>query len=265
MKYLILISFFATYLSCNSQQSFPVKDKNASSIVVSALGNVFIHSSTSVYKYSQTGELLAEFSVKNNGSIASIDVSNPFKILVFYKDFQNVIVLDSQLKNTGEQLSFEHLQLYSIEQICWANNNTLWLYDSEKKKLINISLKLEQVKESTPFSLLLPSDSSLISHVYFAEGFIYCEVSQIGVLVFDNMGTYLRTIYYQNTDKMQLSSQFFTLRKSKNDGSILMHKLKTNDENVIATVDIHTIDWYISNNMLFELKKDSVELHAISY
>src|SRR5262245_36422238 len=63
---------------------------------VDNLDNIYLISSTNqVKKLSSNGDSVAVFNdVKKYGQATLIDVSNPLKVLLYYKDFATIVVLD---------------------------------------------------------------------------------------------------------------------------------------------------------------------------
>src|SRR6267142_1538777 len=63
---------------------------------VDNLGNIYVlNKDNRLKKLSSQGDSLAVFNdVRRYGQIASIDVSNPLKILVYYREFTTIIELD---------------------------------------------------------------------------------------------------------------------------------------------------------------------------
>src|SRR5436190_11763399 len=63
---------------------------------VDNLDNIYLLSSTNeVKKLNANGDSVAVFNdVKKFGQVTLIDVSNPLKVLLYYKDFATVVILD---------------------------------------------------------------------------------------------------------------------------------------------------------------------------
>lgn len=68
------------------------------------------------------------------GEIHFVDILNPLKILVFYKNYNFAVLLDSQLSEI-ETFSFSEFDI--LAQTCsLASQNRLWVYDGLSDKLI---------------------------------------------------------------------------------------------------------------------------------
>jgi len=74
---------------------------------------------------------MKRYSNKRFGTITSIDCTNPLKMLVYYKDFQQLVFLDNQLTQNSEAISLEDLGYEQTDLICTSMNNSFWLYNKQ--------------------------------------------------------------------------------------------------------------------------------------
>ena len=73
------------------------------------------------------------------GKLNAIDFSNPLFLVLFYKDFNTIVLLDHQLNET-QRISGNDLGLL-FEIIGLARQNNLWFYDSIQQKFGLLNLK----------------------------------------------------------------------------------------------------------------------------
>ncbi len=97
--------------------------------------------------YKQTKTEKWEYKNLPFGKIHSIDFINPLKIVLFYKDFNSVVLLDNQLSEIT-RINFSDYTI--VAQTCSvASQNRLWIYDS----LTNNLLLLDYLnKKATPLN-----------------------------------------------------------------------------------------------------------------
>lgn len=69
------------------------------------------------------------------GKISNVDFQNPLQIVVFYKNFNTVVLLDNQL-NEIKKIDF-NLQStpITIEAVALSSQNQIWIYDSISSKI----------------------------------------------------------------------------------------------------------------------------------
>lgn len=69
------------------------------------------------------------------GKIHQVDLQNPLQIVLFYKQFTSVVLLDNQLNETTK-INFSDLPIpLNPEAVSLASQNKLWLYDMLSQKL----------------------------------------------------------------------------------------------------------------------------------
>lgn len=69
------------------------------------------------------------------GKITKVDIQNPLKLLLYYEDFNTVILLDNQLNETQRiDFSLEKTPL-NVTAIGIASLNQLWIYNSLNQQL----------------------------------------------------------------------------------------------------------------------------------
>lgn len=140
-------------------------------------------------KYAPDGTLLFQNDLPNYGTLTSIDASNPLRVVLFYRDFQVVQILDRTL---SEHYVY-HLGDYGIlqaEVVCADPDNGLWLYDSWSAQLKKIAPDGTLVRESvqllqwfdiapTPLQLLRSADR------------LYLIDASLGLLAFNQLGGFI--------------------------------------------------------------------------
>jgi len=70
------------------------------------------------------------------GKITSVNIQNPFKLVVFYKDFNSVILLDNNLNELTNRIDFTKETLFnSVQFVSASSENNLWLFSDDTKLL----------------------------------------------------------------------------------------------------------------------------------
>jgi hypothetical protein len=69
------------------------------------------------------------------GAIESVDIINPLKVLVYYANFNTVVLLDNTL-NEIERINFNEIEGFAnVESVRMANNNSLWVFNKDNQQL----------------------------------------------------------------------------------------------------------------------------------
>jgi len=194
-------------------------------ITTDQLGYYYEIGDTDIKKYSETGILNCSYSNNVLGLIAHVDVSNPQKILVYFRDFTKILILDNELAPTSEVIDLTDLELDETTLVCRSYNDGTWYYDPVRFELIRKDQELLTTNTSGNLANLLNKN---IQANYLIEynNRVYLNDKTLGVLVFDNYGTYLKTLpifglssfqvkekqlVYANTANQIETYDFFTL------------------------------------------------------
>lgn len=70
------------------------------------------------------------------GKITSVDYINPLKIVVFYEDFNTIIILDNQLNEIQKLNLFEIDNTIFASKIGMASQNQFWIYNTLTQQIL---------------------------------------------------------------------------------------------------------------------------------
>ncbi len=126
------------------------------------------------------------------GPISYIDISNPRKILLFFKDFQKVVFLDNTLSEIG-RFEWKVEEALDIKAIGSSRDNYIWLYDGLDYRLKKVDSKGNILLSSNPLQTHFEID---ISPDYIIErnNQVYMVEEGKKILVFDNFGNFIKAI-----------------------------------------------------------------------
>jgi hypothetical protein len=152
-------------------------------------GNIYvINRDNQLKKLSPRGDSLAVFNdVRRYGKIGSIDVTNPLKILVYYRDFTTIIELDRFL-NMINTIDLRIQNILQAKAIGLAYDNNVWVFDELDAKLKRIADDGTLVDQSTDFRQLFDTVPDPVS-VRDRDGLVYLYDTARGVYIFDHYGT----------------------------------------------------------------------------
>ena len=169
---------------------------------VDALENIYLLTAGyQLKKLSPRGDSLAVFNnVRKYGNPSYIDVSNPLKILVYYKSYSTVAVLDRFLtvRNT---INFRKENIFSVKAIATTYDNNIWIFDEQDYKLKKIDDDGKLLQESIDMRLLVDSVPSP-SRIIDSDNFVFLYDEAKGFFIFDYYGALrnnLRFNGWQNT------------------------------------------------------------------
>lgn len=163
---------------------------------VDNLGNLYVMSSSGqLKKLSPKGDSLAVFNnVRQYGKIHNIDVSNPLKVLLYFKDFGTIVVLDRFL-NTRNTIDLRRIQLFQVKSIGQSYDNNIWVFDELESKLKRIAEDGRIIDQSTDFRQLFDSTPSP-DFIVDQNKLVYLYDSAKGAFIFDYYGTFKNRIRF---------------------------------------------------------------------
>ena len=120
MKKIFVVLVLSLLFGFAEAQDFVLwsKDVDASAVEVDRLGNIYLVRNNTVAKYDAEMNFICAYDNYPAGSMSSLDVSNPFKVIVFYSEFNKLIYLDSKLAELLSPLMLDDAGLYNIKVVC---------------------------------------------------------------------------------------------------------------------------------------------------
>jgi len=85
--------------------------------------------------YKKSDRSLLQYQNVSLGKITKVDIVNPLKVIVFYEEFNSVIILDNQL-NEIQKVEFSKLETPVVATaIGISGQNKLWVYNSFNQQI----------------------------------------------------------------------------------------------------------------------------------
>lgn len=156
---------------------------------VDNLDNIYLLSSTNqVKKLNNKGDSVAVYNnVKKFGQASLIDVSNPLKILLYYRDFATIVVLD-RLLNARNTIDLRTENILQVRAIGQSYDNKIWVYDELDNKLKKIDEEGRLLLETPDFRQLF-GEAPVPQKIFDQDQLVYLYDSAQAVFVFDYYGT----------------------------------------------------------------------------
>lgn len=154
MKNLLVILFLLPFIAKGQELTMPAKfltsyttDKELY-IGTDAFGALYTVQDNEFHKRKEG--VLLKFKALSLGDITKIDLQNPLQIVLFYKRFNTVVLVDNQLNET-KRINFSAVPEPLIaETIGLASQNRLWLYDINTQRLGLCDLAQNAFRPLTP-------------------------------------------------------------------------------------------------------------------
>ena len=230
---------------------------------VDNMGNIYLITATNQIKtLKSTLDSIAVFNdSKRFGTIYSIDVSNPFKVLVYYKDFNTILMLDRQLnnRNTIDLSQQGYLQVKAIAQ---SYDNKIWLFDEVDNKLKKMDESGNLLLETPDFRLLF-DDGFSPQTIIDMNGLLYLYNPKGGWKVFDYYGGFKSQYPVYNWQDVQVYDGFL-----KGHDSTYFYAERPKDmqfQQVRPSISIANAKKIVQRqNLCYILTKDGIDIYTIS-
>lgn len=230
MKLLISIILFILFSSI----AFPGDSTlilKCKKIAIDNIGNIYTVNDDVITKYFVNHQNKV-FSTKAYGTLESIDVTNGLKILLYFKDFQRILFLDSQLSPNGEIIELSNIGLEQATFVCTSFNNGFWVYNQANNELLRFNQNLEASVKTGNLKRLLNMDVNpnyMIEH----NGRLYLNNPTTGILVFDIYGAFIKNIPLIALQKFQVQYPYIFFTKD--------NKLQYFNMNTFETIELTSL------------------------
>lgn len=130
---LIFCQTIATGQSYTVTKLKEISLKSDSFVGVDNFQNLYYTSRSTLYKKSDTGVI--EYAALNLGQITSVDIVNPLKLTVFYKESNTVVILDNTLTEI-RRINFSDIENFrNISLATNAGDRRLWIFNTDIQRL----------------------------------------------------------------------------------------------------------------------------------
>ena len=158
------------------------------------LGNLFLVSAgNQVKKLDHELDSAGIFNdVRRYGDIYSLDVNNPLKILIYYRNFTTIVTADRflNIRNTIDLRTSGILQARAVAQ---SYDNNYWVFDELDNRLKKIDDNGKVLLESPDFRVLF-SYNFTPQQIIDQDGALYLYDDKTGWMIFDYYGTFRQRI-----------------------------------------------------------------------
>jgi hypothetical protein len=235
---------------------------NYSNFYIDNLQNIYLISAQSnqVKKLSNQGDSVAVFNnVTHYGKIYSMDVSNSLKILVYYKDFATIALLDRFLA-TRTIVDLRRLGITQVKAVALSYDGNIWLYDEGDGKLKKIDENGNVLVESADLRLVF-DDSLNPEKVIDNNSQLYLYDNQLGWLIFDYYMAFKKRLPFTSWKDVAVDNN----RLSGRDDNHFLYAMQkdidyhTLQSNIILADAIKT-SW--QQNKLYLLNKNGLNIYT---
>jgi hypothetical protein len=156
------------------------------------LGNIYTVNNITLIRFSTLQNTTQRYSNNLLGEIHSIDATDPFRIIVFYKEFNTLVFLNSELSELRSAINLPDLGYNHVIAVGTASNGGFWIYEKELGQIIYIDNNLKTAHKSSVLFDLIESTSQETCQIVEKNDFIYLGLAGQGIFQFDSYGTFMK-------------------------------------------------------------------------
>ena len=228
---------------------------------VDNLDNVYVlNTSDQLKKYNSNRDSVAVFNnVKRFGRVSMIDASNPLKVLLYYKDFSTIVVLD-RMMNQQNVIDLRKQNIFQVNVIALSYDNNIWLFDEVNSKLKKIDDNGKMILETPDFRQLFDASPDLET-INDQEGLVYLYDPQQSVFVFDYYGGLKNKILINKWNNFKVVEKFIY---GTNSDTLHRYNIQTfiyDDFKIGALKNSIKINFTASR--LYALKKNELQIYSL--
>lgn len=181
---LLCLLCFATRINASADSILVKYDE----IYVDHNSNIYCTTKEGIYKYSKNLVLQYSYEYNKYGAPSSIDAQIPMKVLLFFAQYNKVIVLDNRMSPIRE-IDFSKVSSDFNNAACFSADNNFWVFDNNAQSL---------TKYSQNFSVLFQYENMNLRMKQFIQAQRILEIKNYllmsdttnGYYIFDMLGNF---------------------------------------------------------------------------
>lgn len=235
----------------------------ATDFAVDPLDNLYIvTANNTLKKFNANGDSSGVFNdVRRFGRLHAIDVSNPLKLLLFYKEFSTIAILDRFLALKGVA-DLKRMNMVQVSAVGSSYDNHIWLFDALENKLKKVDDNGKLLLETVDWRQLF-NTTIVPQTIVDQDQWVYLYDPKAGLYVFDHYGTFRRKYDIFDWNALHIRNGIFT--------GIVTNGLRRMDAQRYPLLQEYqfpssfgSFDRYlVGNTQLFTIAKDSVSIYML--
>ena len=156
-------------------------------------------------KLNANGDSVAVFNdVKKYGNPDYIDVTNPLKALLYYKNYSTVVMLD-RLLTVRNNINLRKQNIFYVNNVTLSYDNYIWIFDEEDFRLKKIDEEGKLLQSSIDWRMLfdtVPAPVKMIDR----DNFVYLYDPAKGFYIFDYYGGFKTRLTFLNWTNVEVNA-----------------------------------------------------------
>jgi hypothetical protein len=222
----------------------------------------FMDPNRSLFMLDSLGNPLNTFSPPSRGRIKSVEAWNPMKMLLFYEDRQELILLDRFMRPIANTRLTDLGYMGNVQAATLTSDDSFWLFNESDFTLSKIDLRYQKPIIETPLDLILDKARFDVRFIREYQNMVYLLDYNGGVYVFDNLGNYKKKLPFTGVSYIGFRGNELYFVKDKQLHFFDLYLFR--DRIIPLPADKVYLSALNSGNTLYLFTKDSVDIYWMS-
>ncbi len=229
---------------------------------VDNLDNIYLISNSNQFKkLNDVGDSVAVFNdVKRYGNPSAVDVTNPLKILLYYKNYSTVVVLD-RLLTVRNTINFRKQNIFYVNNITLSYDNFIWIFDEEDFKLKKIDEDGKLLQATTDWRMLFDTVPSPVK-IVDRDNFVYLYDPEKGFYIFDYYGGFKNRLAFLKWSNVEVNGNTVYGFGNNNLYSYQLKSL-TLKEYKLPAFFLNVLSIKVMNGKIYLLTEKGIDIYQI--
>lgn len=214
-----------------------------------------IYDNGDIIKSSVDGKKIAICNYSNYGTITGLDIGNSQKVMLYYEDFQVILILDNSLSLISEiRLNKDY------RAAGFSNDGNIWLYDPAIHRIIKMNFEGTLLDQNIYFEYPFP-ENICYHKIIERDNMVFLADKNLGLFIFSNLGYFQGKVDASCVPKpyvLKNTIYFFDHKSNK----FLFYDLKFKEIEEfydLNILNVHPEDATISENTIYYLSDNQVK------
>jgi hypothetical protein len=210
LSFFLLLStgIFFSFINKKNTWSFikSIQVPTAKKVSIDRYYNFYIADNNgNIFKYDSLGNEINRFSPQKKANVSLLEAWKTVNIFVFYRELQEYNLLDRFLTTSTSNFKInsdiQNEKTIGFARIATvAPDNNLWIFDDNDFSLKKYDTRLNKILFSTSLDLILDPQFYDLNYMREYQNLLFINDRNSGILVFDNLGNYKRTLPYKSVE-----------------------------------------------------------------
>lgn len=259
MRYLFLFILCSLFFQVFGQVEIESEiNIEADKIYSDNFDNLYVLSENIIYKYDSEEKKTRSYQPEGGEEIKSVDVRNPFKIILFFADQNKVILLDNELTQIGDDLYLDKSEILGDILICNATTGGFWVYYNINSQLLKLNPDF-----SLEYKKYMDISEDLISITENASTIIFQKKSRAFIAYDINTGNVENLAIYKASESYRFINDDIVFYSGNIHGLTFYNRQLSKYNYIKLPTDISITDAVFGKTKVFFFNKTKVYISSV--